>query len=428
LKKLTFILFFFVLLITSSCNKSGDEYSDLSKGKLWKGNPQQVLTKDEVQEEIQVKMRGLNKFLKIHQLDGILLTQVRNFYWITAGTANNQIVLNKDVGAASLLLMKDGNKYVICNTIEAGRLMDEGLKDLGYQLRIYNWFEANPTKDVRGKIIKQIAGEGRIGSDIDFPGTVNIAGKFKQIRYSLTDTEIKRYRWLGEQVTEAVSDVCYALKPGMDEYQIESITASELRSRGILPTVLLIGVDERIHKYRHALPGGAKLKKYAMINVVAEKWGMPIAVTRFVHFGPLPEDLELKIKRTAWVNAKYQGATVPGKSCAAIFDECRSLYAKVGVPEEWRKHHQGGAIGYDDRDYVIYPGIEDVVQDKQAFAWNPTITGAKVEDTIIAFEDHIEVITQSGDWPMIIVDLDGKTYPQPGILIRDPQTCNIIPQ
>jgi hypothetical protein len=29
---------------------------------------------------------------------------------------------------------------------------------------------------------------------------------------------------------------------------------------------------------------------------------------------------------------------------------------------------------------------------------------------------------------MIIVDLDGKTYPQPGILIRDPQTGNIIPQ
>ncbi|MCK4753974.1 MAG: aminopeptidase P family N-terminal domain-containing protein [Calditrichia bacterium] len=428
MRKLTLILIFFILLITGSCNKSSDEYFDLSKGKLWKSNPQQVLTKDEVQEEIQVKMRRLNKFLKIHQLDGILLTQVRNFYWITAGTVNNQIVLNKDVGAASLLLMKDGNKYVICNASEASRLMDEGLKDLGYELKIYNWFEANPTKDVRGKIIKQIAGEGRIGSDIDFPGTVNIAGYFKQIRYSLTDTEIKRYRWLGEQVTEAVSDVCYALKPGMEEYQIESMTAGELRSRGILPTVLLIGVDERIYKYRHALPGGARLKKYAMINVVAEKWGMPIAVTRFVHFGPLPEDLESKIKRAAWVNAKYQESTVPGKSCAAIFDECRSWYAKVGVPEEWRKHHQGGAIGYDDRDYVIYPGIEDVVQDKQSFAWNPTITGAKVEDTIIAFEDHIEVITQSGDWPMIIVDLDGKTYPQPGILIRDPQTGKIIPQ
>ncbi len=428
MRQLTISLLFLILIISISCTKSNDEFSGSFLGNIWKNNPPLILTADEVQMEIQEKIKRLNKFLITHQLDGILLTQVRNFYWITAGTANNQIVLNKDVGAASLLLMKDGTKYVICNTIEAGRLMDEGLKDLGYELKIYNWFEANPTKDVRGKIIKQIAGEGKIGSDIDFPETVNIAGKFKQIRYSLTDTEIKRYRWLGEQVTEAVSDVCYALKPGMDEYQIESITAGELRSRGILPTVLLIGVDERIYKYRHALPGGAKLKKYAMVNVVAEKWGMPIAVTRFVHFGPLPEDLELKIKRTAWVNAKYQESTVPGKSCAAIFDECCSWYAKAGVPEEWRKHHQGGAIGYDDRDYVIYPGIEDIVQDKQAFAWNPTITGAKVEDTIIAFEDHIEVITQSGDWPMIIVDLDGKTYPQPGILIRDPQTGNIIPQ
>jgi antitoxin VapB len=414
LRKLTISSLFFILIISSSCTKSNDELASSSLGNIWKNNPPQILTGDEVRMEIQEKMKRLNKFLITHRLDGILLTQVRNFYWITAGTA--------------LLLMKDGKKYVICNASEASRLMDEGLKDLGYELKIYSWFAANPTNDVRGKIIKKIAGEGRIGSDINFPETVNIAGKFKEIRYSLTDTEIKRYRWLGEQVTEAVSDVCYALKPGMDEYQIELITAAELRSRGILPTVLLIGVDERVYKYRHALPGGAKLKKYAMINVVAEKWGMPIAVTRFVHFGPLPEDLKLKIKRTAWVNAKYQEATVPGKSCAAIFDECRSWYAKVGVPEEWQKHHQGGAIGYDDRDYVIYPGIEDVVQDKQAFAWNPTITGAKVEDTIIAFEDHIEVITQSGDWPMIFVDLDGKTYPQPGILTVDPQTGNIIPQ
>ncbi len=87
-----------------------------------------------------------------------------------------------------------------------------------------------------------------------------------------------------------------AIKPGMDEYELEAMTAIELRSRGIFPTVLLTAVDERIFKYRHALPGGAVLKDYAMINIVAEKWGMPIAVTRFVYFADkLPAELENKL-------------------------------------------------------------------------------------------------------------------------------------
>ncbi len=271
--------------------------------------------------------------------------------------------------------------------------------------------------DVRGAIIAQISPKGRIGSDVEYPNTILIAEKFEPLRYSLTAGDIQRYRWLGKQTTEAVESVCRSLKPGLDEYAIEAMTAAELRSRGILPTVLLIAVDERISKYRHALPAGAKLQKYAMVNVVAERWGMPMAVTRFVHFGPLPEELKRKLEKTAWVNSQFQRATVPGKSGAEIFESCKIWYADAGFPGEWEKHHQGGATGYDDREYVIYPEVNQVVQQNQAFAWNPTITGAKVEDTMIAYPDHFEVVTHTGNWPMIQVELEGKVYPQPDILI-----------
>lgn len=384
----------------------------------WKDHPQMLLSDEEVKSEISQKMVRVKIFLKAHRLDGILLTQVRNVYWITAGLANNQIVLNKDVGAASLLIMNDGSKYVICNGSEAGRLMDEVLGKLGYELKQYNWFETNKERDVRGEIIKEASRGGRIGSDIDYPNTVFVGENFRKLRYSLTETEIKRYRWLGRQTTEAVEEVCRNVKQGMNEFQIEAITASSLRSRGIMPTVLLIAVDDRIFKYRHALAGGALLQHYAMINVVAEKWGMPIAVTRFVHFGPLPAELETKLQKTARVNAQFESATVPGTSCADIFERCKLWYAEAGYPDEWKKHHQGGAIGYDDREFVIYPGIQETVQENQAFAWNPTITGAKVEDTMIAFKDRIEVFTKSDNWPMIKIEINGKIYEQPGILIR----------
>lgn len=384
----------------------------------WKNNPQILLSDEEVKTEIIQKMNRLQGFLKAHHLDGVLLTQVRDVYWMTAGLANNQIVLNKDVGAVSLLIMNDGAKYLICNGSEAGRMMDESLGKLGYELKQYNWFEANKEKDVRGELIKEISHNGKIGSDIEYPGTVFVGNELRALRYSLMETEIKRYRWLGKQTTEAIEEVCRSIEQGMNEYQIEAMTASSLQSRGIMPTVLLIAVDDRISKYRHALAGGATLQHYAMVNVVAEKWGMPIAVTRFVHFGPLPTELEAKLQKTARVNAHYEAATVPGAKCADIFEQCKSWYAEAGYPDEWKKHHQGGATGYDDREFVIYPGIQETVQENQAFAWNPTITGAKVEDTIIAFKDHIEVVTKSDNWPTIKIEINGTTYEQSGILIR----------
>ena len=409
-----FSAFVLMVLTLAACQKQENSEPKSS----WKNNPQNVISMDEAKSEISHKVQVVAEYLASEKKEGILLTQVRNVNWITAGLMNNQIVLNKDVGAASLLIMKDGRKYLICSGSEAGRMMDEGLRDLGYELLQYSWYESNPVKDVRGELIKTVAKGGTIVSDIAFPGTVLVSDSFKHFRYSLTETEIKRYRWLGKQATEAVVEVCKSIKPGMNEFEMEAMTSNALRDRGILPTVLLIAADDRISKYRHALPGGAVLKNYAMINIVAEKWGMPIAVTRFVHFGPLPSDLEKKYAHVAKVMTQYQLATIPGKACVDIFESCKTWYADEGYPNEWQRHHQGGATGYDDREYVIFPGTKEVVQNNQAFAWNPTITGSKIEDTFIAYTDHFEVVTKTDGWPMISVELNGKKYEQPGVLIR----------
>lgn len=386
-------------------------------GVTWRGEAPPQASPAAAQAEIAEKVGRLQRFMAAEELDGVLLTQVRNVCWLTAGRADTQIVLNKDVGAASLLVLKDGSKHLLCNGSEAGRLMDGSLAGLGYTLHLFNWYEANPVRDVRGDVLRGVSA-GRIGSDAPFPGTVPLPDRFRRLRYRFTDGDLERYRWLGAQATEAVEAVCRRLEPGLGEFTIEAMTAAELRSRGLLPTVLLIAVDERIAKYRHALPAGAVLRKYAMVNVVAEKWGMPVAVTRFVHFGPLPEDLRDRLEKTARVNARFEAATVPGQSCAVIFEACKKWYAEAGFPDEWQKHHQGGAIGYDDREYVIYPGIQETVQERQPFAWNPTITGTKVEDTIVAFADHVEVVTKTKDWPVIRVELDGKIYEQPAILVK----------
>ncbi|HXT34751.1 MAG TPA: aminopeptidase P family protein, partial [Chloroflexota bacterium] len=59
----------------------------------------------------------------------------------------------------------------------------------------------------------------------------------------------------------------------------------------------------------------------------------------------------------------------------------------------------------------------------QAFAWNPSIAGAKVEDTVLLGERGIEVLTATGEWPMVEVEVGGKRFLRPAILALPARTC-----
>lgn len=373
---------------------------------------------EDILGEIAIKMGRVQSFLRDHDLAGVLLGTVRNYSWITAGIGNNRIELNRPEGAVALLILRDGRKFVITNGSEADRVMDERLGALGYQLRVYSWYEANALRDVRGRIVREITGTGAVAADMDWPGTEPLGNRFARLRYSMTEEEILRYEYVGEQAAEAVEAVCRRIEPGMDEYHIEAMAAAELRARGLTPTVLLIGVDQRIHKYRHTIAAGDTLQRYAMVNVCAEKWGLTAAVTRLVHFGPVPEELRTRLRAAAEVHARIQHAARPGTDYRALFRLIQQSYAEAGFPGEWKLHHQGGPIGYQNRELVLYPEMPGSVQPNQPFACNPTVTGAKVEDTFIATEDGPLVMTDSGHWPMLDIEVEGTVYPQPDILVR----------
>jgi hypothetical protein len=58
------------------------------------------------------------------------------------------------------------------------------------------------------------------------------------------------------------------------------------------------------------------------------------------------------------------------------------------------------------------------VLENQAFAWNPSIVGAKQEDTILCTKDGIEVLTApSKDWPQITGRYEGKELQRADVLV-----------
>jgi antitoxin VapB len=94
----------------------------------------------------------------------------------------------------------------------------------------------------------------------------------------------------------------------------------------------------------------------------------------------------------------------------------QAAYAGAGYADEWQLHHQGGACGYEGRDYIGTPTCREVVANNQAFAWNPSISGAKSEDTVLVTDKGFEVLTLADGWPMWTFVLNNQACSRPVIL------------
>lgn len=138
--------------------------------------------------------------------------------------------------------------------------------------------------------------------------------------------------------------------------------------------------------------------------------------SRLICAGDVPDELNKKTEAAAFVNATLLDATRPGATGAELYAMAAKAYAEKGFAEEIKLHHQGGAAGYKTREWVARPQSPEIVQINQAFAWNPSITGTKVEETCITTDNGVDVITASPNFPQIMTVLNRREYFSPGIL------------
>jgi Xaa-Pro aminopeptidase len=358
--------------------------------------------------EFSQKQNRIQDLLEERKLDALLLQRVSSFAWATCGAASyvNTATTN---GEAALLITLSG-RYLITNNIEATRLeQEEKLVAQGWEFRVTPWHEARDT-------VAELTRGLRLGADGPYPGASDLSGDLTRLRVNLTPEEGKRFRELGRLCADAMDGAVRAVRPGQTEYQIAGLLAHEAGRRGVQAIVNLIATDERIFAFRHPLPAGKKLERYAMLVLCGRRWGLVCSVTRFVHFGQLPDDLRRKAEAVARIDAAFIAATRPGRSVGEIFQQVVRAYAETGFPDEWRLHHQGGPAGYEPREYLAAPHSTDVVSIGQAYAWNPSITGTKSEDTILVGEVGNEVLTAIENWPTLPVTVDGQEIARPAIL------------
>jgi Xaa-Pro aminopeptidase len=365
-----------------------------------------------VNVEFSHKLEQVRAVIKANKAAGALLGLQANFAWLACGgEAHVALISDRAVGQ---LLVTPKSFFLLTSRIEMPRLQDEALRGLGAEPLEFDWFDA----EGQAKALRKAVDPTKLISDTGDLGTRGMADAFAQLRYALHPAEIKRYRELGRRAEAGMNAACRALKPGMSEFAAIGILSELLWRTDVTPVVLLAAFDERIRRYRHPLPTAKKLKRHAMLVLCARQGGLIASVTRLVHFGKLPAELRRKHDAVCAVDAAFIGNTRVGTPVREVFRRGVAAYAENGFADEWKLHHQGGPCGYRPRDYVGTPTAPGVVLENQAYAWNPSITGTKSEDTFLVTARGPQILTPAQNWPMIEVLGGGEPMKRPDVLVR----------
>ena len=304
---------------------------------------------------------------------GALIESRRNFSWLTLGGVNH-VVLSSQNGVVPLLITAS-DTVALAPINEAARIGDEELAGLPIEVRAVPWYA-----DVAAAA-EAIAGGRRLLGDTDLEPALVAE------RSRLGPVERARMAELGRLAATAVTGALDSIVPGDTEDDAAATVLATVSRQGARAPVLLAAADDRIDLYRHPLPAGAPARRRLMLVLVVERWGLHAAITRIRELEPPSAELERRSQASALVLEAMHDATRPGATLGGVLQAARDAYRRAGFADEWELHHQGGSIGYQGRERIAVPGDSTPVEATMAFAWNPSITGAKAEETILLEPD-----------------------------------------
>ncbi|GAB3614946.1 M24 family metallopeptidase [Humibacter ginsengisoli] len=332
------------------------------------------------------RARVLDILDRAGEADSVLLTSAAAVSWYLDG-GRLGVSLAADPIVAVRVARDADEVFVTSN--ETARLVAEELPS-GVVVHDRAWFEPLAVLASAGALREQ---------DVD--------AELRAARAVLLPGERQRFRSLSADAAKAATDVLLDAEPTWSERRVAAETAQRLVAVGADPLVLLVAGESRA-SLPHPLPTDAPLGRRAMLVICARRDGLIANLSRWVSFGPLTEGERDAERRILQVEAAAFDATVPDAPLSDVLATIAAAYRANGFDaDQWQRHHQGGAAGYNGRDPRATPSTTDLARLGQAFTWNPWVPGAKVEDTVLLAgtpeAPEIEPITVDEGWPTIQV-------------------------
>jgi antitoxin VapB len=366
-------------------------------------------------EEVAEKLYRVRGYLAATGSSGALFTRQFNVSWITAGM-EDVIIRGADGSFVWALVTPDG-AYLLGSNIEAARVSaEEGPAELGFEVVGVPWYEGHFQSAIGG-----ICDTAKLLNDGEGPGT-DASKALQRLRLNLTPGEADRMRALGAVAREGLEDGIRRLTAGMSGRDLCAEVTFRLESCGILPFVVLVGGGDRRAGFRHPTVSDDPLERDALVVIVGVRGGLNVALTRTASVGAPDAALAERHVIAAEAEARAIEATRPGTTYGEALQAQLDTYEAHGYHDEWRNHTQGGPIGYGAREFGVAPlaapdeYTQRAVEVGHAVAWNPTVQGAKSEDTFLVGENGNELISNSASWPSITVPTAAGSLERPAIL------------
>ncbi len=360
--------------------------------------------------EVESKLAQVRELLARRGLDAAHLTTIASTAWLTTGAAT-YVDESVDAAACSLLVTPDA-ALVLTDPIEEPRLRaEEHLDALGFTFVVEPWHS-------RGAALRRLSAQRRVGVEAPAQsGTVfDLRADLIIMRSRLMSGEQARLRAGACLAAEAMWEVVRGLAPGMTEFAAAALLSAASRRRGGTASVVLVASDERIAHYRHPLPTMKAIERTAMLVLCFRYQGLVSALTRTVYFGEAPNSVRQLVEAVARVDAQVIAGTRAGRTLGEMFELLRRAYEREGARNAIEEHHQGGTIAYLGRETLARPGSLEQVREGQAFAWNPSLRGAKSEDTMLLTARGPDIITAMDGWPTLSIDTDIGVIARPAVL------------
>jgi len=348
--------------------------------------------------EVADKLALLRAALVQENAGAIRLRGTDWFAWVTAG-GSSAVLLTTDTGIAEVLVTQD-DACVLTDAIEAERLRAEEVPG-GFTFHIEPWAEP----ELRERFVANAAQGRAVLSDRPLADESPLPLALRQRKLVLGDAEQVRYRLLGREAAEAMTEVLHRARPDWTEQQLAGAGAEALWRRGIHPALVLAAGARRLPLYRHATPSHEPIGERAMLVFCARRHGLYANLTRFVTFGEAPEAQRALMD----VEATGLAAVAPGKSLSSVYHALAQAYHHADVEGAIREHHQGGITGYLAREIVATASTATELEEGMAFAFNPSYGGMKIEDTFLLGPQGLENLTLDPGWPAL--DVHGRARP-----------------
>ncbi len=372
-------------------------------------------TFDEWELHVDEVLHRVRTIVDAYSLDALILSRSASIAWATGGLSP-RIDRSADSDPIWLIVSKD-SAVIVTNVVEAERLGSENRAEVAY----FSSFVTVPWSPTTAyaEVCAQLCGN-RFGIDRPGFGGVDVSDDLVVERLSLTGFAQSEIRSIGGDVTEAIETSARSWSPGEMDREIAARLCFELERRGIEPSVILVGGDERVRSFRHPVAIGEAIGEYLMLVVVGMRKGLHVATTRFATSRKLSVTENRRFFELAAIQSMVVSHAKPGNSYGMLYGTLDEGYRIFGHAGGWREHFQGGPIGYQQREFEISPEdgtskwYDQVVKPGSAVAFNPSLSGGfKVEDTYLVASTVAECITRSEDWPLIEV---GEAFSVAGVL------------